>query len=166
MIEKLAVPIAAAVVVLAVTGYSVWRARRESTSLVNAAIANSNSQVLQAIETLNMTAATRNALEKVRDLLHEAGLDSPRPKPTQTAEVSERGIAPIREAFSTLLRDDDLTLLRQTLEAGQPVEDAGRALGLTPDQARTRFADALRRLCAFAEVAESQGFAANGAPAA
>jgi hypothetical protein len=107
-----------------------------------------------------MTAATRKALEQVRDILHEAGWDAPhQPRP---AEVSEQAIVPIREAFGTLVRDDDLALLRQTLGSGQAVEDAGRALGLTPDQARTRFAEALRRLCAFAEIAEAQGFAANG----
>ena len=111
-----------------------------------------------------MTAATRRALENVRDILHEAGWDAPRRGPA--AEVTEPAIVPIREAFGTLMRDDDLALLRQTLRDGQPVEDAGRALGLTPDQARTRFADALRRLCAFAEIAEAQGFAANGSPAA
>lgn len=112
-----------------------------------------------------MTAATRRALEKVRDLLHEAGWDRPRAKPERAAEVSEPAITPIREAFGALVRDDDLALLRQTLGTGQPVEVAGRALGLTPDQSRLRFAEALRRLCAFAEVAEAQGFAAN-APSA
>jgi hypothetical protein len=89
-----------------------------------------------------MTAATRKALETVRDLLHEAGWDAPRPP----AEVTERAIAPMRAAFGTLLRDDDWALLRRTLSAGEPIEDAGR------------FTDALRRLCAFAEVAEAQGF--------
>jgi DNA-directed RNA polymerase specialized sigma24 family protein len=109
-----------------------------------------------------MTAATRKALEKVRDLLHEAGWDrAPRTHPAQPAELSEQGITPIREAFSALLRDDDLVLLRTTLGGGQAVEDAGRALGLTADQARSRFAEALRRLCAFAEVAEAQGYAAG-----
>jgi|GEM_PF-4311424 hypothetical protein len=90
-----------------------------------------------------MTAATRKALETVRDLLHEAGWDAPRRAP----EVTERAIAPMREAFGALLRADDLALISRTLSAGQPIEDAGR------------FADALRRLCAFAEVAEAQGFA-------
>ena len=112
-----------------------------------------------------MTAATRKALEQVSVLLHDAGWDAPR-RPAAPAEVSEPAIVPIREAFGTLMRDDDWALLRQTLGGGRAVEDAGQALGLTPDQARTRFADALRRLCAFAEVAEAQGFAASDAPAA
>ena len=93
-----------------------------------------------------MTTATRKALEKVRDLLHEAGWDQPRP--------AASAIAPVR---------DDLALLGRALDAGQSVEDAGRALGLTPEQTRARFAEALRRLCAFAEIAEAQGFA--GPPA-
>ncbi|MBY0460179.1 MAG: hypothetical protein K2V38_22920 [Gemmataceae bacterium] len=108
-----------------------------------------------------MTTATRQALERVHDLLHEAGWDAPH-RPAHSSDVIAPAIVPVREAFNQFVRDDDLALLRQTLGGGQPIEDAGRDLGLTPEQARARFREALHRLCAFAEVAQAQGLAGAG----
>ncbi len=156
MIEQLAAPLASAATVLLVVVYSAWRARRESTVLVTSAIAEGEAHFVGLLEQLRATAASPEVVEADPQCAVEAG---------RRGETSEPAIGPIREAFGTLVRDDDLALLRQTLGSGQAVEDAGRALGLTPDQARTRFAEALRRLCAFAEVAEAQGFAKNGSPA-
>jgi hypothetical protein len=103
-----------------------------------------------------MTTATRQALEDVSKILHEAGWDAA--LPGLPSHLPDQVMMPIRAAYESLLHEDDLALLRQTLGAGQPVEDVGRTLGLSPDQARSRFVEAVRRLCAFAEVAEAQGF--------
>ncbi len=149
MIERFLISLIPAAVLLAVIAYSVWRARRESTALVDCAIANSNAQTAAILESWRATAGAANAVA------------DPDGEPAARAQTAEPGIVPIREAFSTLMRDDDLALLRQTLRDGQSVEDAGRALGLTPDQSSARFGEALRRLCAFAEIAEVQGFATS-----
>ena len=111
-----------------------------------------------------MTAATRRALERIRDTLHAAGWDAA--PPSAPAHINDQVLTPIRAAYGSLLREDDLTLLRQTLGSGKPVEDVGRELGLSPEQAQTRFVEALQRLCAFAEVAEAQGFVPIGTPPA
>ncbi|MBA4064700.1 MAG: hypothetical protein C0501_13495 [Isosphaera sp.] len=140
MIEQLAGPLASAAVLIGVIVYSAWRARRESTALTDRALAASAALTAATIARLRATAAREPA-------------DEPEP-------VGELG--PIRAAFGSFVRDDDLALLRQTLGAGQPVEDAGRALGLSPEQSRARFAEALGRLRAFAAAAE--GFAPPAGP--
>ena len=88
-----------------------------------------------------MTTATREALEQVSRILHDAGWDAPAP----AAEVSEAELASLRTAYAGI-RGDHLELLQQTLGAGEGVEDVGRKMGLPPEQARSLFREALQRL--------------------
>lgn len=150
MIERFLVSLVPAGALLAVIVYSVRRARRESAALVDHAIARSKIQTAAILEGWRLKAAATSAAQ---------------PDEEPSAEAIEPPLMPVREAFGALLRDDDWAFLRQALGSGRAVEDAGRALGLTPEQARARLADSLRRLCAFAEVAEAQGFATGAAPA-
>jgi hypothetical protein len=104
-----------------------------------------------------MTSATRKALERVSDLLHEAGWDAD-PTPAGTPE---QRLDAIRSSFSTLIGEQDIALLLPALGKGVPVAEAGKPLGLTPAESEAKFRDALGRLCAFAETVEAQGFASR-----
>jgi hypothetical protein len=92
-----------------------------------------------------MTTATREALEQVSRILHDAGWDAPPADP----DVTDAELQALRSAYSDL-RDEHFTLLRQTLGQSQRVEDAGRSLGLAPEQARLLFHEAITRLRALA----------------
>lgn len=105
-----------------------------------------------------MTEATRNALERVSQIPHEAGWDSPSPEPL---ELTDKAIQTMRNVYTNLLRDDFLAIINETLGKGQRVEDAGRVLGKGPDESKALLAEALMRLVDFAEIAEEQGFAPN-----
>ena len=105
-----------------------------------------------------MTEATRNALERVNQILHEAGWDAPAP---EHPELSEETIQAMRNAYTNLLRDDYLAIIKETLGKGQRVEDAGLVLGMGPDESKALLTEALTRLVDFAEVAEEQGFSTN-----
>lgn len=96
-----------------------------------------------------MTTATREALEQVSRILHDAGWDAPAPG---TAEVTDQELAALRTAFAGI-RGDHLELLQRTLGAGERVEDVGRGMGLPPEQARSLFREALDRLRALATAA-------------
>ena len=76
-----------------------------------------------------MTNATREALESVGRLLHEAGWDEP---PAAPPELTEESLRPIRHAYENLLRPDYFAIIEQTLGKGRPVEDAGQTLGMNP----------------------------------
>jgi DNA-directed RNA polymerase specialized sigma24 family protein len=89
-----------------------------------------------------MTTATREALEHVSRILHEAGWDNPTPEP---AELTDQELAALRTAYAGI-RGDHLELLQRTLGAGERVEDVGRRMGLPPEQARSLFREALDRL--------------------
>ena len=88
-------------------------------------------------------------------ILHEAGWDT---HPPQPPVLTEQTLQNMRHAYSDLLREDHVAILQQTLGNGQRVEDAGRALGISPEASRSLFSEALARLVGFAEVAERQGF--------
>ena len=109
-----------------------------------------------------MTEATRKALEKVSQILHEAGWDLPK---SDHREITEQEIQTMRTAYTSLLRDDYLAIIKETLGKGQRVEDAGQALGIGPDESKALLKEALTRLVDFAEVAEEQGIAPNTSPA-
>jgi len=102
-----------------------------------------------------MTEATRQALEQVSQILHEAGWDS---RGVEPRELTEQTIHTMRHAYTNLLRDDYLAIIQETLGKGQRVEDAGRAMGREPAEAKALLTEALTRLVDFAEVAEEQGF--------
>jgi len=95
-----------------------------------------------------MTNATREALEQVSRILHDAGWDDPT---IGEAEVTEQELQALRTVYADI-RDDHLTLLRGTLGAGEPVEAVGREMGLGPEQARSLFREALTRLRALATI--------------
>lgn len=101
-----------------------------------------------------MTEATRAALERVSQILHDAGWDNPAPEAT---EPTEQALQAMRGAYQQLLREEHRVILRETLENRRPVEEAGRALGMGPEESRSLFADALRRLREF--TAATSGFA-------
>ena len=105
-----------------------------------------------------MTQATRDALEQVSRILHDAGWDAP----TASPDVTEDSLRVIRQAYADLLREDDWVILRETLGKGQQLEDASRVLGMSPTESRTRLFEALTRLVNFAGVAEAQGFTRAG----
>ena len=93
---------------------------------------------------------THAALERVDQILHEAGWDEP-------AAAEDRPLAPaeldrLRRAYGELLRHDHFQILTATLETGLTVEQAGEKLGLTGEEARRLFNEALRRLGEFVEV--------------
>lgn len=81
-----------------------------------------------------MTTATRDALIKIRDLLHEAGWDAPPPAPTVGPPLDA-----VREAFAQTARREDLAVLDAALTG--PAEPAAVAA-------------AIGRLRRFAERAE------------
>lgn len=74
-----------------------------------------------------MTRATREALEHVSRILHDAGWDDP---PIGADRLGE----PHRQFLVRVVTD------------GIPVEEAGRAMGLAPDQTRALFLEAVDRL--------------------
>jgi hypothetical protein len=106
-----------------------------------------------------MTQATRAALERVSQILHDAGWDASTPEPP---ELTEQTIQKMRDAYASLLRNDYLEIIQQTLGKGQRVEDAGRVLGMGPQESKSLLAEALTRLVDFAGVAEGEGFIPNG----
>jgi hypothetical protein len=97
-----------------------------------------------------MTTATREALEQVNRILHEAGWDDPAPA---TGEVTEQELAALRAAYADI-REDHLTLLRRTLGGRENVEEVGRGMGLAPEQPRSLFREALTRLRALTVAAK------------
>ncbi len=105
-----------------------------------------------------MTEATRNALEQVSQILHAAGWDAPAP---DQLRLTEQALHAMRNAYSSFLRDDYLAIIQETLGKGQRVEQAGRVLGMGPEESKALLAEALTRLVDFAGVAEEQGFASN-----
>jgi len=104
---------------------------------------------------VNMTKATREALEEVSEILHEAGWDA-EPAPHGTPE---QRLAAIRSSFASLFDEKDIALLLPALSQGVPVAEVGQLLGLSPEESEQRFRDALGRLCEFTNTVESQGFA-------
>jgi hypothetical protein len=102
-----------------------------------------------------MTEATRQALEHVSQILHDAGWDA---RGVEPRELTEQTLLAMRHAYTNLLRDDYLAIIQETLGKGQRVEDAGRALGKEPEEAKALLSEALTRLVDFAEIAEEQGF--------
>ncbi|AWM39652.1 hypothetical protein GobsT_19990 [Gemmata obscuriglobus] len=96
-----------------------------------------------------MTAATREALEHVNRILHDAGWDAPT---APAAEVSDSELIALRAAYAGI-RNDHLELLQRTLGGDERVEDVGRRMGLPPEQARSLFREALDRLRALASAA-------------
>lgn len=96
-----------------------------------------------------MTTATRDALNQVSRILHDAGWDAPAPN---TTAVTDQELEMLRTAFAGI-RGDHLELLQRTLGAGERLEDVGRRMGLPPEQARSLFREALDRLRALTAVA-------------
>jgi DNA-directed RNA polymerase specialized sigma24 family protein len=96
-----------------------------------------------------MTNATRQALEKVAQILHEAGWDQP---PEQPNGVPERELAQLRHAYEALLRPDHIEILDKMLGQGWTAEQAAKAMGLTAAEATTLLGEALSRLRDFVET--------------
>ena len=101
-----------------------------------------------------MTEATRTALHRVAEILHQAGWDEPT---AVKGALTSESLQEMRSAYGSMLREDHFTILQRTLGTGLQVEDAGRAMGIGPEASRSLFSEALARLVGFAEVAEQQG---------
>jgi hypothetical protein len=100
-----------------------------------------------------MTRATRNALEQVSGILHDAGWDA---LEDTRAEFTDQSLQRIRDAYARFLGDDYLAIIQRTFGAGQKVEDAGRSLGKNPDESKALLNEALERLVGFAEIAQHE----------
>ena len=92
-----------------------------------------------------MTTATKNALEHVSRILHDAGWDAADAPPP----LGERDLDAAVNSLARLLRPDDWTLLQEFMGKGKRAEDAGRVLGLGPDESRSRLSEAVSRLRQF-----------------
>ncbi len=93
-----------------------------------------------------MTVATRTALERVSQILHDAGWDAPAAPPPELTELEFQAI---RGAYAHMLRPDDLAVIQKSLgEGGQ-------------DAPKTRLTEALARLVGFAQVAGAHGVGAT-----
>lgn len=101
-----------------------------------------------------MTKATREALEKISQTLHEAGWDAPIASGDQA--VTAARLARIRHAYETLLRNDHFGILEATLAKGLDIEEAGARMGLSAEDASLLLAEALRRLSDFVETCDEQ----------
>lgn len=101
-----------------------------------------------------MTEATREALEKISQTLHEAGWDDP--IPSRNDIVTPVSLTRIRHAYETLLRNDHFEILEATLVKGLDIEAAGAKMGLSSDDAGLLLAEALKRLTEFVESYDSQ----------
>jgi hypothetical protein len=101
-----------------------------------------------------MTNATREALEKISQTLHEAGWDAPTASRNQV--VTPARLARIRHAYETLLRNDHFGILEAMLVKGLNVDEAGARMGLSAEDASSLFAEALQRLTDFVETCDEQ----------
>jgi hypothetical protein len=106
-----------------------------------------------------MTKATREALERVNQILHEAGWDQPVERPNG---ASDQDLVALRDAYGKCLRTDHFEILEKILDKGWTAEQAGGAMGLTPGEARNLFGDALRRLSDFVHTYEGRKAEASG----
>lgn len=102
-----------------------------------------------------MTTATREALERVAQILHDAGWDQA-PGSADTAPGAA-DLGRIRRAYDVLLRHDYFDILRAVLEEGLTVEQAGARRGLAPEEASRVFVEALRRLSDFVDSYAGSG---------
>lgn len=98
-----------------------------------------------------MTTATREALERVAHILHEAGWDQPL---GPGREVPGQNVEGIRHAYETLLRSDHSAILRLVLQDKLGLREAGASLGLPETEAAALFAEALTKLRDFVETYE------------
>jgi hypothetical protein len=108
-----------------------------------------------------MIDATREALTKVGQILHEAGWDQPLTQPIPPADLAR-----IRHAYETLLRQDHSEILTAVLRNGLTVEKAGENVGLSADDATRLFNEALRRLSDFVDQYDGDPSRMIGEPAA
>jgi hypothetical protein len=107
-----------------------------------------------------MTRATRQALENISRLLHEAGWDAP-PEPAR--EISDQTIEAMRRVYDRLDLREHLGLIQDVLANKMKVEDAARTRGVGEQAAKRLFVEAMLRLHDFTEQAEAQGLCAPAA---
>ena len=100
-----------------------------------------------------MTNATRQALEKIKQTLHEAGWDA---QPQSGINPLRQHVWRIRHAYETLLRKDHFGILEATLVEGMDINNAGARMGLSSEEAGSLLAEALRRLGDFVETCDEQ----------
>jgi hypothetical protein len=101
-----------------------------------------------------MTTATREALEKVSEILHEAGWDAPSTNRDQS--ITPERLAHIRHVYETLLRHDHVAILEATLGRGLDIGRAGAGMGLPAEDANLLLAEALQRLTDFVETCDEE----------
>jgi len=99
-----------------------------------------------------MTDATREALVKISQALHEAGWDAQ--DTLHEPSITPENLTRIRHAYETLLRQDHIDILEATLGEKMTVDEAGEKLGLDSEKASILLQEALQRLSDFVETYE------------
>ena len=113
-----------------------------------------------------MTKATKEALVKIDQILHETGWDNllsdqergelvaPQLLQENRSAITPSKLAQIRHAYESLLREDHFEILTLILKERLSLETAAERLGMSAEKSSQLFQEALQRLGDFVETCD------------